>query len=82
MRIDDDLKDALLNLRIASDDRERIDALAVKLPLSHPDITRAALRIGLSAIERDASVLLGPDAMTRGARRAPKPKPKRRKGKR
>lgn len=65
----------LLNLRVEPDTLERSDALAERLPFGRPAIIRAALRIGLSALEADASLLLLPEAMPRkgkAKRRAPK----------
>lgn len=50
----------MLGVRVSTEDLERIDALAQRLPIgTRHSIARFALRIGLDAIERDPSVLLG-----------------------
>ncbi len=64
---DDGKLDALLNLRVDADVIKRCEALADQLPFGRPAIIRAALRIGVAALERDSALLLSPEAMPRKA---------------
>jgi hypothetical protein len=58
----------MLGVRVSTDDLTRIDALAQRIEVgTRHSIARAALRIGLDAIERDPAILL------RGAVKARKP---------
>jgi len=48
-------------LRLSDDDMKRLDALAGSIPVaSRNAIARAALRIGLAALEADPSQLFSP----------------------
>jgi len=48
-------------IRLSEKDMERLDALADSIPIaSHNTIARAALRIGLAALEADPSQLFSP----------------------
>jgi hypothetical protein len=50
----------MLGIRVNEDDLARLDAVVSKLMLgSRHAVARAALQLGLDAIERDPSVLLG-----------------------
>jgi hypothetical protein len=50
----------MLGVRVSADDLARLDAIADLLPIgTRHAIARFALRIGLDAIERDPSILLG-----------------------
>lgn len=74
--MDEDGKlNALLNLRVEADVIERCEVLAAGLPFGRPAIIRAALRLGVAALEKDAALLLSPEAMPRKAT------PKRKRGK-
>ena len=49
----------MLGLRVSADDMARIDALAGRLAIgTRHGIARAALRLGLDAIEKDPAILL------------------------
>jgi hypothetical protein len=51
---------AMLGIRIDADDVARLDALTERMLLgSRHALARAALRLGLDAIERDPTVLVG-----------------------
>ncbi len=56
---DEQLKETL-GIRITEDDLARIDALAERMPVAtRHGIARVALLIGLDAIEKDPTILLG-----------------------
>ena len=56
-------------IRIAPSDKRALDDLCARLPFATPSqVARFALRLGISAIEEDPSVLLAP-APKKGARR-------------
>lgn len=74
MATGDDRLTQVLPVRVHPDDLARLDALEQRLPLKRQDLARAALRLGMAAIERDAAALLSPDALRRVP---PKAKPKR-----
>ena len=58
----------MLGVRVSADDVARLDALAERLPIgTRHAIARFAFRIGLDAIERDPSLLLGTAVKSRKA---------------
>jgi hypothetical protein len=58
----------MLGVRVSADDLARLEALAERLPIgTRHAIARFALRIGLDAVERDPSVLLGTPVKARKA---------------
>jgi len=62
---------------------ERLDALVAKLPIvsTRSGLARAALRIGLSAVEQDATVLVRQSLPQHGGRRKGAGRPSRTKAK-
>jgi hypothetical protein len=56
----EDALGGMLGVRVSSDDLARLDAIVSRMMLgSRHAVARAALRLGLDAIERDPGVLLG-----------------------
>jgi len=50
----------MLGVRVSADDLARIDAITERMPVgTRHSIARVALRIGLDAIEREPTILLG-----------------------
>lgn len=64
----------IFSMRVHTDDLARLEALEGRLPIKRQDIARAAMRLGLAALERDPAALLSPEATRR---EAPKGKAKR-----
>ena len=57
-------------LRLSDDDMQRLDTLAEAIPIaSRNAIARAALRIGLAALEADPSQLFSPPKKAKARRR-------------
>jgi len=57
-------------IRLSEEDMQRLDALADSIPIaSRNAIARAALRIGLAALEADPSQLFSPPKKARARRR-------------
>lgn len=61
--------DEQVTLRVASADVARIDSLADQLPLKRSAVIRAALRLGLAALEEDPAQMF----KARANRPAPQP---------
>jgi hypothetical protein len=50
----------MLGIRVSKPELERLDALATRMPIvTRHALARAALALGLDAIEKDPTVLLG-----------------------
>ena len=65
---DDDKLEKQIAIRLSEEDVDRLDALTKRFPIaSRNAIARAALRLGMAAIEKDPMQLLSSDA--------PPPKP-------
>lgn len=62
--------DQSLFLRVSQTDLDRIDALVEDIPVvTRASLAREAMRIGLEALERDRTLLLGRKLPRRGGRR-------------
>lgn len=59
---DDDELSVAMNIRVTKADKARLDALAKRTPLTVSQLARAALRLGLAAIEADPIAALFPSA--------------------
>ena len=69
MTTDDNLSRQIA-IRLSDDDMARLDALAESIPIaSRNAIARAALRIGLAALEADPAQLFSTPKKTKGRRR-------------
>lgn len=67
---DDDKLEKQIAIRLSDEDVERLEALTKRIPIaSRNAIARAALRIGMAAIEDDPAQLLSPDAPLRKPRK-------------
>jgi hypothetical protein len=66
-----ELADQMLAVRVTVTDVERLDAVVARSPglLTRHALARAAMRIGLDAIERDPSVLFAQPIPKRGGAR-------------
>jgi hypothetical protein len=66
----DEKHDQALYIRLTAGDTERLDTLVQRHPiLTKASLARAAMRIGLDAIEREPALLLGAPAPKRGGTR-------------
>lgn len=71
----DEKHDEALYMRLTHSDVERLSALVSRYPiLTKASLARTAMRIGLTAIERDPTVLLNESAPKRGGPRPPRKK--------
>jgi len=62
--------DQSLFLRVTQADIDRLNALVIRLPIANKSaIARAAMRLGIDAIEADPAVLLGAPQPKRGGKR-------------
>jgi len=67
--------DQALYIRLTSEDIARLEALAEKYPIvTRSALARAAMRLGLNAIEADPAVLLEQPVPKRGGARKRQPK--------
>jgi len=62
--------DQAIYIRVTQEDLDRLDALAERIAIAtRSGLARTALRLGLDAIERDPTVLLGAPVVKRGRKR-------------
>ncbi|MDI3291974.1 hypothetical protein [Polyangium sp. 15x6] len=67
---EDDKLEKQIAIRLSEEDVGRLDALAKRIPIaSRNAIARAALRIGMAAIEEDPARILSADAPVRKPRK-------------
>lgn len=57
--------DRMMSIRAATEDVERLWAVATSLGQKHQATARVALRIGLAVLERTPVAFVGPDALQR-----------------
>lgn len=62
----------MMSIRAATEDVERLWAVAASLGQKHQVTARVALRLGLAVLERTPVAFVGPDAVQRGPKTARK----------
>lgn len=68
---------AMIAIRVLPEDDERLDVLAERLPfVTRHQLARAALKIGLSALEADPKRLVDEEMVKTPARKAPTRRPR------
>jgi hypothetical protein len=68
---DDEKLDRALSIRVNADDVERLDALARRISVAtRHAVARAALRLGMDALEEDPTLIISKPVAKRGGARA------------